>query len=118
MVYRNRQIVKAQDVKEATEYYQKLAEKYNANGYLTNKEFAQLLELLRSIGYQEGVDALASSDVRSPKGWIRPSCSICRKPLLGLVTNPSIGSSKKALESVSEFQHHKCKKSKEPATTT
>ena len=64
---------KAQDTKEATAYYWKIAEKYNANGYLSNKEFAQMLELLRSIGYQEGVDALASSDVRQPKGWIRQS---------------------------------------------
>ena len=106
------------DQKEIADSYQKLAEKYNANGYLSNRQFSELLALLVSIGYQTGIDAVASKDVRPPKGWVRPPCSICKKPMSKMVANPTEELGKKALESVSAWCHSQCvKRSNEPATT-
>jgi hypothetical protein len=101
------------DLKEFAEPCQKLVDHYGATGYLTNTEFFELLRLLSRIGYESGIDAVASRNVRPPKGWIKPPCSVCGKPMGALVVNPSAKIGQAALTSVSRYFHGQCKKEKD-----
>jgi hypothetical protein len=100
--------------KDIADPYEKLVEKFKANGHLTNTEFSTLLSLLSQVGYESGIDAVAFKMVRPPKGWARPQCSLCGEPMSGLVANPFTKIGKSALDSVERYQHSDCLKKKEP----
>jgi hypothetical protein len=71
------------------------------------------------IGYETGIDAVSSfRNVRAPKGWSRPACSICGKPMSGMVANPVLEIGKKALESVRRYRHGECAKRNKPTIAT
>ncbi|HEY3094535.1 MAG TPA: hypothetical protein VGJ42_02130, partial [Nitrososphaera sp.] len=110
-------IGKVSDLKEVAEAYQKLVENYKTNGYLNNTEFFELLGLLSRIGYESGIDSVPSRKVRPPKGWIKPSCTVCGQPMSSMVVNPSTEIGKAALASVRGYHHVECRKEKDPATS-
>lgn len=78
-----------QDQKEKVELYQNLVSEYNKNGSLTNKAFSLLLRLVQNMGFEAGIESVRRTNNRTPKGWIRPNCSVCGKPLSGLVFDPA-----------------------------
>jgi hypothetical protein len=125
MDYLSTRISEVPELEELVEPYQKLAENYRTNRYLTNTEFSELLRLLSRCnmrkgyksGYESGIDAVASTGVRPPRGWVKPPCSICGKPMWGLVVNPSIEIGRTALASVRRYHHRECATRNEPGTT-
>jgi Tfp pilus assembly protein PilW len=110
MDYLSKRVILVPDLKEIADSYQKLAEKYKVNGYLTNAEFSELLQMLGTAAYERGINTVGFRLGRSPNGWSRPLCSICRKPLGGLIADPSNELGKTALASVREYSHGECVK--------
>jgi hypothetical protein len=99
--------------KDIADPYEKLVEKFKANGHLTNTDFSTLLSLLSRVGYESGIDAVTFNKVRPPKGWARPRCFFCGEPMSSLVADPFTKLGKSALDSVEEYHHSGCLKKKE-----
>ena len=110
MDYLSKRVSSVPDLKEVADSYQKSVAKYKVNGYLTNAEFSELLKLLVTAAYERRIDTVGLRWARSPSGWIRPLCSICSKPLGGMIADPSNELGKAALASVREYRHGECVK--------
>lgn len=99
-----------QDQKELLESIQNLVSEYNNTGYLTNDGFSRLLQIVHATGFEAGIDAVAKTNNRAPKGWTRPPCSVCGKPISSVVFDPAPKMGNAIIDALKGWKHAGCGK--------
>ena len=93
---------------ELAEKYERMIKSYNEKHYLTSKELSEALSLSNSLSYEIGIDSVANTDERAPKGWTKLLCKKCAKPLYGVVFDQENKKGAAIKELYKSWAHSKC----------
>jgi hypothetical protein len=88
--------------------YKGIMTEYAAKKFLTKEQHIKLFDLCLVTAYYTGAESLTHVKNRPPEGWVRPHCSICGKPLHGVLVDSADAKSKPVLESIKDWHHTKC----------
>jgi hypothetical protein len=68
-----------------------LTAEYKDRGRLGIRRFASLVEIYKDVGFQKGKESINNISEPLAKGWQRPPCFLCSKPLGGVIVDLRYG---------------------------
>lgn len=103
-------------LKHRREEYEGLVTEYNNKAYVGTKRFLAVLDIYWQIANLLGKESITDVSASLPKGWIRPNCALCDKPLEGILFENEDYSGQPYIEEISReskaWFHYACSPSR------